>query len=29
MPSLWYLHYKDEEGVVHTVKGPLAGVRRA
>lgn len=27
--DLWYLVYKDEEGVTHTVKGSLAGIRRS
>src|SRR5262249_30949102 len=25
----WYLVYKDEEGVMHTVKGSLNGIRRS
>jgi len=30
IPSdLWYLVYKDDEGVVHTVKGSKAGIRRS
>jgi serine/threonine protein kinase len=27
--DLWFLVYKDEEGVVHTVKGTMAGIRRS
>jgi serine/threonine protein kinase len=27
--DLWYLVYKDEEGVVHTVKGSMQGIRRS
>jgi serine/threonine protein kinase len=27
--ELWYLVYKDEEGVTHTVKGSTAGIRRS
>jgi serine/threonine protein kinase len=28
-PELWYLVYKDDEGVAHTVKGTVAGIRRS
>ena len=28
-PDLWYLLYKDDQGVVHTVKGQLSGVRKS
>jgi serine/threonine protein kinase len=27
LEDLWYLYYKDDRGVVHTVKGALAGMR--
>ncbi|MBI3411828.1 MAG: serine/threonine protein kinase [Planctomycetes bacterium] len=27
--DLWYLVYKDEDGVVHTVKGAMNGIRRS
>lgn len=27
--DFWYLVYKDEDGVVHTVKGTTAGIRRS
>lgn len=27
--DLWYMVYKDEEGVVHTVKGTMTGIRRS
>lgn len=27
--DLWYMVYKDEEGVVHTVKGTMNGIRRS
>jgi serine/threonine protein kinase len=27
--ELWYLVYKDEEGVMHTVKGSAGGIRRS
>lgn len=27
--DLWYMVYKDEEGVVHTVKGSTEGIRRS
>jgi len=27
--DVWYLVYKDEDGVVHTVKGTTAGIRRS
>jgi serine/threonine protein kinase len=28
-PDLWYLVYKDEQGVTHTVKGTTDGIRRS
>jgi serine/threonine protein kinase len=27
-PEIWYLRYKDEDGVSHMIKGPMAGIRR-
>jgi hypothetical protein len=27
--DIWYLAYKDEEGVLHTVKGSMVGIRRS
>src|SRR5207253_11446852 len=27
--DIWYLVYKDEDGVTHTVKGSTAGIRRS
>ena len=27
--NVWYLVYKDDEGVTHTVKGTVAGIRRS
>ncbi len=27
--DLWYLRYKDDDGVIHTVKGTIGGVRRS
>src|SRR5262249_14448746 len=27
--DLWYLVYRDEDGVLHTVKGSLTGIRRS
>jgi eukaryotic-like serine/threonine-protein kinase len=29
IPTLWFLYYKDDRDVVHTVKGSLAGVRHS
>ncbi|MFO0970447.1 MAG: serine/threonine-protein kinase [Gemmataceae bacterium] len=29
MKDIWYLVYKDDDGVIHTVKGSTAGIRRS